>query len=159
MIFVLANSVYNYFRDYDPSIGRYIESDPIGLAGGVNTYSYVLNNPLYWTDSEGLRPIRINNGGRGTSGNPRPIGRNLQGREGSWYRGQFYPRIGDPLPNSPIRPRKGQDANQFWNYWNNLPGNNPNEDKTGPNDWLDIWKDNNDDWKYPNPNPKPGMCS
>jgi RHS repeat-associated protein len=36
----------NYFRDYDPAIGRYVESDPIGLAAGVNTYSYVGSNPL-----------------------------------------------------------------------------------------------------------------
>jgi len=45
---------YNYFRDYDPSIGRYIESDPIGLDGGVNTYAYVDANPLMKVDLLGL---------------------------------------------------------------------------------------------------------
>lgn len=45
---------YNYFRDYDPRIGRYIQSDPIGLLGGTNTFGYVLGNPLRWFDRLGL---------------------------------------------------------------------------------------------------------
>ena len=44
---------YNYFRDYDPSIGRYIESDPIALTGGINLYSYA-KSPLTDTDPLGL---------------------------------------------------------------------------------------------------------
>ena len=49
-----AGTHYNYFRDFDPSIGRYIQSDPIGLDGGLNTYAYGGSNPLINIDPEGL---------------------------------------------------------------------------------------------------------
>lgn len=45
---------YNYFRDYDPVIGRYIQSDPLGLRGGINTYSYAEENSLLYIDPFGL---------------------------------------------------------------------------------------------------------
>jgi RHS repeat-associated protein len=53
-----TNNHYNSFRDYSPETGRYIQSDPIGLAGGLNTYLYVHNEPVRLFDEMGLE-VRV----------------------------------------------------------------------------------------------------
>jgi len=53
-----TNLHYNMARDYSPQEGRYIQSDPIGLDGGINTYLYVGANPLVAFDPFGLSPCR-----------------------------------------------------------------------------------------------------
>jgi RHS repeat-associated protein len=50
---------YNYYRDYDPATGRYGESDPIGLEGGINTYGYGDQNPASLVDPFGLTGIAL----------------------------------------------------------------------------------------------------
>ncbi|TXH77539.1 MAG: hypothetical protein E6Q88_00915, partial [Lysobacteraceae bacterium] len=47
---------YNYFRDYEAQTGRFVESDPTGLKGGLNTYIYT-PDPLLWVDPLGLARI------------------------------------------------------------------------------------------------------
>jgi RHS repeat-associated protein len=52
---------YNINRDYNPQMGRYIQSDPIGFDGGVNSYGYVGGNPLGAVDELGLKTYVVVN--------------------------------------------------------------------------------------------------
>lgn len=75
-----SNTFYNYFRDYDPANGRYGESDPIGLHGGVNTYAYALGRPTSLFDSRGLDVDVIINNNAGITGTHAGLYINTQGR-------------------------------------------------------------------------------
>jgi RHS repeat-associated protein len=68
---------YNWNRYYDPGVGRYTQSDPIGLAGGINTYSYVNGNPISYVDPMGLQSLEI--GGYLGVGFTVTVGRNPNG--------------------------------------------------------------------------------
>ena len=58
---------YNYHRDYHPQTGRYLQSDPIGLEGGINPYAYVSGNPMRWIDPEGFATAVVGGLGFGAS--------------------------------------------------------------------------------------------
>jgi RHS repeat-associated protein len=53
---------YNYFRDYESATGRYVQSDPIGLGGGISTYGYVGGRPTLYVDRWGLDTTVVING-------------------------------------------------------------------------------------------------
>ena len=63
-----TNHHYNHHRDYESTSGRYVQSDPIGLDGGINTYAYAGNDPLKYIDPLGLSELIPEERGGGRPG-------------------------------------------------------------------------------------------
>ena len=108
---------YNYFRDYDASLGRYIQSDPTGLAGGINTYSYAYQNALLYVDPYGLLNFYYhgNWGGPGRVNGqqyspPKPRKGPPRKEAKGWREADDFPREGD---EGWVRPRDDED----WAYY------------------------------------------
>ena len=95
---------YNYFRDYEAGTGRYVESDPIGLSGGIASYVYAWS-PLLSVDELGLMGRNFSSSGGGSSADRRRTTRKfLRSAPDDPPPDRHYPRPKDPKPEDNLEP-------------------------------------------------------
>lgn len=95
---------YNHHRYYDPTQGRYISSDPLGLAAGMNTYAYAANDPVNNIDPTGLLLFAFDGTGNSDTAP-------LDERTNVWQFREVY--RGDPRELR-VRPQAGHG--EHWYY-------------------------------------------
>ncbi|MBP6077083.1 MAG: RHS repeat-associated core domain-containing protein [Nitrosomonas sp.] len=130
---------YNYFRYYEPETGRYISPDPIGLAGGLNTFGYTFGNPIKYSDPLGLDVvIALYEGQNGNVFNHIGIGTTTGNNANQTFgagpdsgiglfssvSGHVRSDRGKPISTLIIPTTASQDA--LINIFNNAAMNNPN---------------------------------
>lgn len=121
---------YNTSRDYEAATGRFTESDPVGLNGGVSTFSYALLRPLSLSDSLGLAV------------GPPPTGPFPPEAPGR------IPDVSDippGIPGGPWGPAAGQRAGDFWGPKQGGGGRTmcrwvPSDEAGGPPGSQGYWK-------------------